>query len=231
MKKKIAFLLAAGLVLSALTGCNLFPNPFDSQPAPSLNMDGTEPTVAPETVAPTEATEAPAAITEATTEATTAPTEAQRIPMHEVPYTTNISEGTAIYAQPNSSSSYVRAVEASGIFTIVEEAYDAQNNLWGKLKSGAGWVQLSVGNSPISHPASSHLPYTVSLSGATLIYAEPSYGSRIVDTVGQNGTYTIVAETYDVNAKLWGKLKSGAGWVCLSDPVSNTDSGLSSKLR
>ncbi len=37
----------------------------------------------------------------------------------------------------------------TGIYTIVAEEYDAAGNLWGKLKSGVGWVLLDIVN--ISH--------------------------------------------------------------------------------
>ena len=66
----------------------------------------------------------------------------QSAPMHEVPYTTSLSASTAIYATPDNST-YVRTVGQDGIYTITEEAYDSAGNLWGKLKSGLGWVLLS----------------------------------------------------------------------------------------
>lgn len=77
-------------------------------------------------------------------------------PMNEVPYTTSLSASIAIYSKPDSTSSFVQNVGQDGIYTIVEEAYDAEGNLWGKLKSGLGWVDLSstkdgqLSGSPIS---------------------------------------------------------------------------------
>ena len=32
------------------------------------------------------------------------------------------------------------------------------------------------------------------------------------------GTYTIVEEALDRDGNTWGKLKSGAGWICLTEP-------------
>lgn len=67
---------------------------------------------------------------------------AQTIPMNETPYTTSLSASIAIYSKPDSTSSFVQNVGQDGIYTIVEESYDSTGNLWGKLKSGLGWVLL-----------------------------------------------------------------------------------------
>lgn len=63
-------------------------------------------------------------------------------PMSDVPYTTSISGATPIYSKPDSNSSFVQNVGQDGVYTIVEESYDSASNLWGKLKSGLGWVLL-----------------------------------------------------------------------------------------
>jgi len=63
-------------------------------------------------------------------------------PTNSVPYITNIAGSVGIYQRPDWNSGFVQYVGASGLYTIVEEAYDSQGNLWGKLKSGAGWVIL-----------------------------------------------------------------------------------------
>lgn len=79
-------------------------------------------------------------------EETTEPTEPEPPqPTSSVPYITNIAGSVGIYQRPDWNSGFVQYVGASGLYTIVEEAYDSQGNLWGKLKSGAGWVILSEG--------------------------------------------------------------------------------------
>ena len=90
----------------------------------------------PETPAPA-ATDPPAE-TKPPVEAEPVPT----IPLHDVPYTTGLSASTLIYTKPDRSSKQVQSVGVDGIYTIVEEAYDSVGNIWGKLKSGAGWVML-----------------------------------------------------------------------------------------
>lgn len=64
------------------------------------------------------------------------------IPTNKVPYTTPLAGSTEIYKEPDSSSKYVQDIGKKGVFTIVKEAYDSSGNLWGKLKSGLGWVLL-----------------------------------------------------------------------------------------
>ena len=62
--------------------------------------------------------------------------------MRETPYIINLSGTTPIYEEPRFDSAFVQYVELSGPYTIVEETYDEAYNLWGKLKSGVGWVLL-----------------------------------------------------------------------------------------
>ena len=64
------------------------------------------------------------------------------VPMHEVPYTTMLDGTDPVFAEPDGDSRYVRDVRTKSVYTIVEEAYDTYGNLWGKLKSGLGWVML-----------------------------------------------------------------------------------------
>ena len=49
----------------------------------------------------------------------------------------------SVFAEPSYDSVFVGTVELAGTYTIVEEAYDEEGNLWGKLKSGMGWVDLT----------------------------------------------------------------------------------------
>lgn len=61
-----------------------------------------------------------------------------------LPYTTAIPfADQSIYSQPSYDSSFVQTVELAGVYTIVEEQWDYEGNLWGRLKSGVGWVDLT----------------------------------------------------------------------------------------
>ena len=52
----------------------------------------------------------------------------------------------------------------------------------------------------------------------TMIYAGPAFLSGAVALVEEAGVYTIVEESLDRDGNTWGKLKSGAGWICLTKP-------------
>ena len=52
----------------------------------------------------------------------------------------------------------------------------------------------------------------------TQIYAGPEFKSGSVALVEEAGAYTIVEEAVDADGNVWGRLKSGAGCVCLTDP-------------
>jgi len=59
------------------------------------------------------------------------------------------------------------------------------------------------------------VPYTISLGGTIPIYSGPGYDYVYVQTVGQDGVYTIVEEYINNYNEIWGRLKSGVGWVYL----------------
>ncbi len=62
------------------------------------------------------------------------------------------------------------------------------------------------------------LPYTQRIDRCDQsIYSGPGYDYGFVGTVQERGVYTIVAETTDSDGNLWGKLKSGIGWVDLTE--------------
>lgn len=49
----------------------------------------------------------------------------------------------SVFSGPSYDDSFVQTVEFAGTYTIVEEQYDGEGNLWGRLKSGAGWINLT----------------------------------------------------------------------------------------
>ena len=62
--------------------------------------------------------------------------------------------------------------------------------------------------------------YTLSIDDPeTMIYSGPGFLSGVVELVGETGVYTIIEEQKDADGNTWGSLKSGAGWICLTDPV------------
>ena len=129
-------------------------------------------------------------------------------------YLVVLGEEIHAYEGPSYDEGYTGfIVGESGTYTIVEERWDDEGNLWGRLKSGAGWVDLTEARA--ERPA--FQAYLVALSAVTPIYSGPSYDDGHAGVVGTDGSYTIVEERWDDEGNLWGRLKSGAGWVNLTD--------------
>lgn len=130
MRKLLVMVLAIALCLSC-TACACIPvKKAEPETLPPEQLQ-TEPPTQPATEPLKEPAQQPA----------TKP--ANLVPKSEVPYTTRLSAALDIYNLPGAYNRYLRDVGISGTYTIVEEDYDEFGNLWGKLKSGAGWVQLS----------------------------------------------------------------------------------------
>lgn len=118
-------------------------------------------TIAPEmNTAPAETT-VPVATEEVTeitvTEETSVPTETQ-VPATTVPQPSGETENEAdalpyllqihradqsVFEGPGYDYVFVGTVRERGTYTIVEECPDREGNLWGRLKSGMGWVNLT----------------------------------------------------------------------------------------
>ena len=123
MKKWIAFFLAT-LILLSVTACG------SNEPEPTE-------TLAPETSS-AETTRLAVTGPVETVPPTTAP---ERVP----PYTVDIHRPDfPIWDGPGYDYSLIVTVEEAGVYTIVEEEVDAEGNLWGQLKSGIGWIDLTL---------------------------------------------------------------------------------------
>ena len=59
--------------------------------------------------------------------------------------------------------------------------------------------------------------YIETVQAGQPIYQGPGYEYNKSGAVHEKGRYTIVSEQRDAAGRMWGKLKSGAGWVDLSD--------------
>lgn len=132
-------------------------------------------------------------------------------------YTVKLDASVGIYKGPGADFGYSRRVGKDGVYTIVEESLDEDGNLWGKLKSGLGWVKLKEYTAVVHE-----VPYTTSLGAKDDICKGPGYEYGYLRDVGKDGVYTIVEEAIGKDGYLWGKLKSGLGWVRLSDAALET---------
>ncbi len=119
-------------------------------------------------------------------------------------YTVSLTTGTPIYDTPNGKA--VGEISASTKYTITEEK-TVNGDKFGKLKSGVGWVLLEKHKEPT--PEVKTL-YTKSLKSTDTLYE--TAGGKVIGTVGATGVFSIVDEK-TVGDKIYGKLKSGAGWV------------------
>ena len=123
-----------------------------------------------------------------------------------------------IYSKPDINYN-TKKETGKGTFTIVEVSGD-----FGRLKSGAGWVWLqdpsvkidgTVAATPKPAPTQSQAPaktpYIIKVTVPALNYRSgPGITYKLKGVIRDQGRYTIVEEKNG-----WGKLKSGAGWICL----------------
>ena len=73
---------------------------------------------------------------------------------------------------------------------------------------------------PVETTAPAALEYTLRIEDPeTMLYAGPAFLSGAVAMVEEAGTYTIVEDAQDRDGNTWGRLKSGAGWICLTEPA------------
>lgn len=183
-------------------------------------------TVATETIAQTDApTQAP------TEKETTAKKKKSSKPKETKPatpsfnsYTIALHATTSVYSGPGYEYNFVMKIDEDGVFTIVDECTNPTTGvLWGKLKSGVGWVNISAANfyntydhkAPNSQPNNT-VPYTVTVYAQTDVYVGPGFSYDYVMTIEEQGVYTIVEEYFDsYNMCTWEKLKSGVGWINL----------------
>lgn len=129
------------------------------------------------------------------------------------PFTVEVKIPDLNYRSLPSMDGKVKGQTGKGVFTITDVT-----NGWGKLKSGAGWIYLgnsdyvTIGKAAPSAPhANTSSSYKVKITANVLnVRAGAGTDFKKVTTVKRGEVYTIVD-----TASNWGKLKSGAGWICL----------------
>lgn len=135
MCKPIAKLLVILALILLLAGCT------------AKSAAPTAPTTVPATTDSPEEETLPQASTSAATEAPiTGESEAPAATAgteQDVPYLQQIEVDQSVYHGPGYDFGRSSIVPETGIYTIVEEEVDYEGNLWGRLKSGIGWVDLT----------------------------------------------------------------------------------------
>ena len=136
----VLFLMLLSLVLA---GCGTVPTTETTIPV--------ETTIPPQSVLPTEApveTTVPP-MTTLPPETTMPTTEPAATESQTVPYLQNIGRpDQSVFDGPGYDYGFVGTIHEKGTYTIVEEQWDYEGNLWGRLKSGMGWVDLTQIRSP-----------------------------------------------------------------------------------
>lgn len=126
-----------------------------------------------------------------------------------------------IRADANVDANLVGEIKDRGTYTVTE----IKNGCWGKLLSKAGWINVSdayctyVGaatstNKPASNPTPTQAykvgKYKVNCTSLT-IRADAYKNAKVNGSITDKGTYNIT----EIKNTCWGKLKSGAGWICV----------------
>jgi len=70
-------------------------------------------------------------------------------PKQKCPYVTKLAKGSSVYTINGSSAMFASSITVEGMYTIIEEK-TIKNGVYGKLKSGAGWVYLRRSEQKIS---------------------------------------------------------------------------------
>lgn len=223
MKQLFAILVSIGILLS-LTGCIVWDAKEDRLDKTELKptKGETQPDeTKPEDTQPEE-TEFP--VPPELNPEDTQPEETQ--PLSDTSYLQNIKwANQPIYSGPGYEYDYVQTVEIAGTYTIVAEAYDAEGHLWGKLKSGIGWVDLTNIRYAEGHRGEEAVTLTADFVSDTeqgdlfLLYDRSEYAVRIGITAHQEVSFQFYTTDltdagYDIGDVLQaGTLRSGEMFV------------------
>lgn len=71
-------------------------------------------------------------------------------------------------------------------------------------------------NTSLDEQVEENIPYIIRLKAPVDIFKGASYDDSYVQTIYEDGSYTIVEEK-NVEGRKWGKLKSGVGWIDLTN--------------
>lgn len=121
-----------------------------------------------------------------------------------------------IRSGPGTDTSIVKIIEP-GVYTIIGEDNGPGAKLWGKLKSGAGWIALDFVEKLDGETteAPEFTPYRVKVTVTELrIRSGPGTNTEALGFIDP-GVYTIIGESNGPGATKWGELKSGAGYISL----------------
>ena len=178
--KRIPFYLLCLLLILSMTACSVdfFPpltdGPESHAPATKPTDEAAQPTAATEQ---TEASEKPSPTVHIDTSSSATP-----------PFQKIRNRDELIFDSPSYDGRFVDTVRVAGSYTIVSKLEDPEGNVWGLLKSGVGWVNLS---SVVENNAADLI-----ISGAELTYTPTEEEVREYGTK-QDYTTPVIIHCYD----------------------------------
>ncbi len=148
MKRLFMILISVVLIFSLLNGCGKTeeqnPNPDNNQVSNDSESLHSEDENIEDDVIQNETSQDPSKEENNPSENTEAEKpEIEEPETPKIPYTTRVKAPFNIFDQPGYDYYIVDTVWEKGLFTIIEEKEDEEGNLWGKLKSGQGWIDLT----------------------------------------------------------------------------------------
>lgn len=133
------------------------------------------------------------------------------------PTTTTTSFKTGDLVKINSGAKYYNGGSIPGWVTDEKwyiSSISGDRAVLGQNEAKTRNIQSPINTKNITLVNAKVNTYTKSLKASDLLYS--SAGGRVIGTVGANGVFTIVEDT-SINGIVYGKLKSGAGWVITSN--------------
>lgn len=121
-----------------------------------------------------------------------------------------VTNSLNIRSGPGTSNAIVGTVKKNEKYTITH-TYFVGTSEWGKLKSGAGWININ--KKYCVRATESEFKVKV-VCNVLNVRSNAGTNNKITTTIRKNQIYTII-ETKTVAGAEWGKLKSGAGWINL----------------
>lgn len=102
-----------------------------------------------------------------------------------------------IWQGPGYDSQMVATVEEPGVYTVVTQIRDTEGNLWGKLESGTGWVDLTLIQQEYEIPPviSANFANTFQIKDDNCYYCE-AYASEESDRVALYVYETVTDVTF-----------------------------------
>ena len=143
--KPIKITVSALMLLIVVTACMLGISLLENQPdKPSKTMTVSNNTLPPPPAEPVtqQTTALQTTVSEVHTTTATTVTTTKTVAGFQ-PYVLKFANpAVSVYAEPDYSSEITTILDDRGSYTIIEETKDSYGNLWGKLQSGDGWIDL-----------------------------------------------------------------------------------------